>query len=224
MLFHELYKKAQNIAIENNQPLIIVGGTGFYLKSMVEGMSQTPKISDEVKQRVQQELKDIVHVDRFAREIDKHYKAEPNDRYRLEKWLEVYYQSNVVPSVLLLQTKSKPLIESIDIFEIDVDKEILRQRIIKRTQKMVQSGLVEEVEFLLQTYGREPQCMKSIGIKEVIEFLDGKLSHNEMAEWISIHTAQLAKRQRTFNKSQFKNIVKLPLERVFEEACLTLSN
>ena len=54
--------------------------------------------------------------------------------------------------------------------------------------------------------------MKSIGILEVLDYLDGKIDKAKLEEVISIHTAQLAKRQRTFNKSQFHNITKENLE------------
>jgi len=54
--------------------------------------------------------------------------------------------------------------------------------------------------------------MSSIGIMETLDYLDGKINKKQLEELISIHTSQLAKRQRTFNKSQFKNINKDKLE------------
>jgi len=77
---------------------------------------------------------------------------------------------------------------------------------------MLQLGLIDEVCFLEQKYTRFPHAMSSIGIVEVLEFLDAKVDKEKMLENISLHTAQLAKRQQTFNRTQFENIIHAPLE------------
>jgi len=77
---------------------------------------------------------------------------------------------------------------------------------------MLESGLIDEVCRLEKKYTRLPHSMKSIGIVEVLEYLDGKVSKDDMCENISTHTAQLAKRQQTFNRTQFKDITSAPLE------------
>ena len=77
---------------------------------------------------------------------------------------------------------------------------------------MILDGLIDEVIFLEKKYTRTPNCMNSIGIVESLDYLDGKIYKKQLEELISIHTAQLAKRQRTFNKSKFKNIYKDKLE------------
>jgi tRNA dimethylallyltransferase len=79
---------------------------------------------------------------------------------------------------------------------------------------MITSGLIDEVFYLEKTYGRAANAMKAIGIKEVLAYLDGLYTKAEMQEKIVTHTAQLAKRQRTFNKSQFKDKTLLPLDRL----------
>ena len=101
----------------------------------------------------------------------------------------------------------KPVIERVDIFDIEVDRTLLRERIIKRTRKMVGSGLIDEVAMLEQKYGRDHNAMKAIGIVEVLAFLDGECSKEEMIDTIITHTAQLAKRQQTFNRTQFSEAV-----------------
>ena len=70
---------------------------------------------------------------------------------------------------------------------------------------MIESGLIDEVIFLEKTYTKKPNCMASIGIVETLEYLDGKLTKEELEEKISSNTVKLAKRQNTFNKSQFTN-------------------
>jgi tRNA dimethylallyltransferase len=78
--------------------------------------------------------------------------------------------------------------------------------------KMLQMGLIDEVCRLEQKYTRAPHSMGAIGILEVLDYLDAKTTQEEMLELISIHTAQLAKRQQTFNRTQFKNVISAPLK------------
>ena len=68
---------------------------------------------------------------------------------------------------------------------------------------MINSGLIDEVIFLEKKYTRAPNCMASIGIIETLEYLDGKLTKQQLEEKISLNTVKLAKRQNTFNKGQF---------------------
>ena len=86
---------------------------------------------------------------------------------------------------------------------------------------MVESGLIDEVCRLEQRYTRLPHSMNSIGIVEVLEYLDGKVTFEQMVENISTHTAQLAKRQQTFNRTQFKNVISVPLEELEEVILLS---
>ena len=73
-------------------------------------------------------------------------------------------------------------------------------------------GIIDEVTKLEHKYTREPNSMKSIGILEVLEYLDGLVSKEKMLENISTHTAQLAKRQQTFNRTQFQEVISAPLK------------
>ena len=75
-------------------------------------------------------------------------------------------------------------------------------------------GLIDDVCELEQKYSRLPNAMGSIGIIEVLEYLDAKVSKEVMLNNISTHTAQLAKRQQTFNKTQFENLTSASLEKL----------
>jgi tRNA dimethylallyltransferase len=209
-LFFKLYQKAMQYAQENDKNLIIVGGTSFYLKSMMEGLSQKPTITDEIKTQVQNTLLNMQSAYELIKNQDITYanKISPQDKYRIEKWLEIYYASGLGSSEYFLYNTKEPLIKNIEIFEIDLDKELLRQRIALRTNIMLKNGLIDEVVFLERTYTRKPNPMSSIGIKETLDYLDGYLNLEELEEKISTNTARLAKRQRTFNTSQLPLHVK----------------
>jgi tRNA dimethylallyltransferase len=196
--FIELYKKAKEYALKNDKNLIIVGGTGFYLKALIEGLSQgvESKIELDIPQNEAYEL---------LYNIDKEYmqRIEKNDRYRIEKAYAIYKQTGLSPSSYFEQNPKIPVAKNLKIFEILWEKDELKNRISQRTKIMIDSGLIDEVIFLERKYTREPNCMASIGIVETLEYLDGKLTKRELEEKISANTVKLAKRQNTFNKSQF---------------------
>jgi tRNA dimethylallyltransferase len=196
--FIELYKKTKDYAIKNEKNLIIVGGTGFYLKALIDGLSKG--VDSKIKLDIsQQDAYELLY------SLDKDYmqKIEKNDRYRIEKAYAIYKETGLSPTSYFKKNPKIAVAKDLKIFEILWDKEELKNRIAQRTKIMVNSGLIDEVIFLEKKYTREPNCMASIGIIETLEYLDGKLSKQELEEKISANTAKLAKRQNTFNKSQF---------------------
>jgi len=213
-IFINLYKKVVQECQENGKNLVIVGGTSFYLKSLVDGLSAIPKTNENIKKEVKKRLQDLQKCYENLLKIDTTYmsKISQTDSYRIEKALFIYEASGLTPSEWFKHNPPQKIIKNLPIFNIDVSREILRERISKRTQKMFETHLIDEVSFLEQKYTRLPNAMGAIGIVEVLEYLDGKVSQQEMLENISIHTGQLAKRQQTFNKTQFKEIISAPLE------------
>lgn len=196
--FINCYKKAKDYASKNNKNLIIVGGTGFYLKALVEGLSTG--VDSKIKLDIPvSEAYDLLY------NIDKEYmqKIEKNDRYRVEKAYAIYKSSNLAPSEYFHKNPKTPIAPNLKIFEILWDRDELRKRISLRTKQMIKDGILDEVIFLEKKYTRAPNCMSSIGIIESLEYLDGFINKEQLEEKISLNTAKLAKRQNTFNKSQF---------------------
>jgi len=215
--FIDLYKKAKRDSMAEGKSLIIVGGTSFYLKSLINGISPMPTISNETHKQTANYLSNIAEGHNILYILDKAYmsKIEPTDYYRVEKMLNLFFETGLTPTAYFDANPPKATItDKLPIYEIEVEREILRKRISKRTEKMISLGLIDEVFYLEKTYGREANAMKSIGIKEVLAYFDGEYTKTEMQERISIHTAQLAKRQRTFNKSQFQDKTLLPLDQL----------
>lgn len=195
-LFFKEYQKAEQKAMKLDKPLIIVGGTSFYLNALMNGLSEFSFNKNLTAKNLSNE--EIYHL---MQKIDKESKIHANDTYRLQKWFEIYqFSKPVAPSEFLKKAQKKPLIKELDIFELVVDKELLREKIALRTKQMFQKGLLEEASFLFHHYDKGLKPLNSIGLKECGEFLRGELSKNELETLINTHTAQLAKRQRTFNK------------------------
>ena len=200
--FLNLYKNAKEYAEKNMKNLIIVGGTGFYLKALVDG------ISDGLKENTNLDMS-LNDAYNLLYSLDKDYmqKIEPNDKYRVEKAYSIYKQSGLTPSQYFLKNPKIALSPNLPIFEILWEKDELINRISLRTKQMIKSGLIDETIYLEKKYTRAPNCMSSIGIVETLEYLDGKISKQELEDKIIQNSLKLAKRQNTFNKGQFTNRV-----------------
>ena len=213
--FIKLYQKAREESIKENRGLIIVGGTGFYLKSLIDGISPIPKISKETIEKTLNLLEDTKKAYNFLYNIDSNYmeKIKPTDRYRVEKMLNLYFETDLTPTEYFRRNPPQPIIkEPIKIYQIVTPREILREKIAIRTQNMLDMGLIDEVKYLVDKYTTSPNSMKAIGIREVIDYLNGLYTKDELKEKIITNTARLAKRQRTFNRSKFKNSIDISLE------------
>ncbi|MBZ7928530.1 tRNA (adenosine(37)-N6)-dimethylallyltransferase MiaA [Campylobacter molothri] len=191
-LFIKEYQKAKEFAKLKNLPLIITGGTGFYLKTMIDGLSQ--KIEEIKTDLSNDEIYSLIC------KIDPDFKIEKNDTYRLRKWLSIYEITKEIPSIFLKQTRKQGILKNIEIYEIIWERNLLRERIKIRTEKMLKNGLLGEAKELFSKFHHDTKALNCIGLKECKEYLNGKISLNELENLITTHTAQLAKRQRTFNK------------------------
>lgn len=203
--FIDEYNRVRERALYEEKNLIIVGGSSFYLKSMIDGLSKIPNYSPDTIVRANSMLTELAECYTMLRAADPLYmeKITPSDSYRIEKMLLIYLETNTPPSKWFYEHPPEPIITGCPVFELKIDRAVLRERIALRTQKMVRMGLIDEVAELERIYGRVPNSMKAIGILETLEFLDGKITKNELIETITTHTAQLAKRQQTFNANQF---------------------
>ncbi len=204
-LYHEVVTACQHA--EKN--LVIVGGTSFYLKMLLEGISQTPTPSKQTRLATQAYLLDLPQTYAWLHSLDPTYMAHitPHDRYRIEKVLHLYLESGEIPTAYFKQFPPTPTITMpLPLYQITTDRTTLRRRIVTRTEQMLHAGLIDEVCTLEQRYTRTPNAMKAIGIKETLGYLDGLYTKPQLIEKISTNTARLAKRQTTFNTSQFEGV------------------
>jgi tRNA dimethylallyltransferase len=210
-LYHEVYALCQ----KEGKNLIIVGGTSFYLKMLIEGISSIPKISQSTQNLCVKHIQNLEETYQWLLSLDPHYMSNiaSKDSYRIEKALQLYLETSLIPTEYFRQNPPTPTITApLPIYQIVWEREQLRKRITQRTQIMLNQGLIDEICMLEKKYTRTPNCMKSIGIKETLAYLDGKYSKKMLLEKISTNTARLAKRQTTFNNGQFKILTKGSLE------------
>ncbi|WP_372454485.1 tRNA (adenosine(37)-N6)-dimethylallyltransferase MiaA [Campylobacter sputorum] len=195
--FIKEYQKASDYAKKHSKNLIITGGSGFYLNAMLKGLA--PKFDDITIDISDDEIWEL------ACKFDTNFvnKFSKNDKFRLHKWYQIYKTTSQIPSKYLKENRQEPIIKGIKIFEIQVPKELLNKKINIRTQKMLNMGLIDEAKYLSKKYGTHHKSINCIGLKETFSYLRNEISKQNLIELINTHTIQLAKRQRTFNKSQF---------------------
>ena len=213
--FIHLYNKVYEKALADGKNLVIVGGTSFYLKILMDGISKLPKISETSKEKTADALKDLNSTHAWLSNMDPDYmkKIASNDPYRIEKVLNIYFETGLTATEYFRQSPPQSTIRGeLPIYQIEMDRKLLRERIALRTALMLKEGLIDEICYLEKKYTRTPNCMKAIGIKETLAYLDGIYDRELLKEKITTNTARLAKRQTTFNNSQFENVVRGSVE------------
>lgn len=188
-------QKITEITSRNKLP-IIVGGTGLYVNSLLGGYNfgGTEK-HDDFRLKIKQEIEEQGHLAVWHKLKDLNpviaEKIEPNNTNRLIRGLEIATYGRE-------QTENKPMYDY-KLFALNLDRTVLYDRINKRVDKMIDAGLVKEVELLLKNGARkDSQPMKAIGYKEVVDFLDGNTDEKTMIDLIKQHTRNYAKRQLTY--------------------------
>ncbi len=196
-----LGQECQHIRKEGEQsrsssPLILVGGTGLYIKSVTRGM-KIPRVTPQPELRSQ--FSDIPQNQLYGmlEQVDSTAAAKihPNDSVRTIRALEVFY---VTGKPISEQQGENPPSYPILQIGLDCDLDYLTDRIAQRTEKMISDGLVKEVESLCQKYGTDLPLLETLGYQEIKQYLAGNISLEAAKELTILHTRQFAKRQRTW--------------------------
>lgn len=189
-------KKIKDIQNRRKLPFL-VGGTGLYISSIVDNID-FPKVSPNKKLRKELEKKTEKELFEIYKKLDPQGSKfiEKENKRRLIRAIEVCKVTG--KSFWKQKKKGKPLFSILQI-GIKLPKEELRIRINKRIEKMLKQGLEKEVKKLLKKYGWIPS-MQSIGYQEWKNYLEGKISKEEVKNLIKLHTLQFAKRQMTWFK------------------------
>lgn len=190
---------------------IVVGGTGLYINSLIYGIDYLDIQFDEeyrkeLEKRAEVEGLDVLYNE--AKKIDPEAmeKISINDRKRIIRVLEIYKETNKTKSEIDEASKKNGVPFDYKLFIINMDRELLYERINKRVDIMVEQGLIEEVSGILKKYSDCPTAMQALGYKETKEYIDGEITKDEMIEKIKMESRRYAKRQLTWfrkNKEAF---------------------
>jgi tRNA dimethylallyltransferase len=195
--------------LEENTLAIVTGGTGFYLRALLRGMAtgeENPQISEERKLFWEKEGQSKGWQSLWAevKRRDPHSEIHENDHYRLVRALQAMDLTNKPWSELVKEARAKPPLYPHVYYYLQPTRDELRARVKKRTEVMLSSGLLAEVEKLLAA-GVPKTCkpMQSVGYKECVQFIEGALaSEATLAAAIEQNTMRLAKQQATWFRGE----------------------
>lgn len=201
-----------------DKAVVLVGGSGFYLQAILNGMYDSPTTPESIQEK-SNKLYEEEGIEPFRKILkqkdEKSYnRYHQNDHYRIRRAVEHFWTTNLPFSesrenMKERLQKSPPQTFGWEVFHtyLDIPKPEHYEMILKRTEKMYQEGLIEEVKSLLElgATGLE-KPLQSIGYKETLAFINGDFSSLEdYLERVSINTRRLAKAQRTWFKKLDKN-------------------
>jgi tRNA dimethylallyltransferase len=208
------HEKIMDIHSRSVSPLV-VGGTGLYIKALLHGLFDAKPAYSDVRTRLKQEAE--MHGTGFLHErLSKQDSAtakriHPNDTYRILRALEVYELTG--KTISELQGVHRFTDNPFRVLKIGLhmDREVIYDRINRRVDAMIDSGLVDEVKGLLDKgYSADLNSMQSIGYRHMVEFIEGHSSWEEAQRTLKRDTRRYAKRQLTWFKADSEIVWKEP--------------
>jgi tRNA dimethylallyltransferase len=192
----------KEIAERERQP-VVVGGSGLYLKALVEGFFRGPKADERLRERLKEEESKFGPYHLFERLKDVDPKAaqkiHPNDSVRIIRALEVYELTGKPISSLQEKGDYEPFDMGFIKVGLSLDRKKLYERIDRRVDKMISDGFLDEVKGLKEKgYSRELKAFKTVGYQELFSYLEGETDFPSAVERIKVNTRRYAKRQLTW--------------------------
>jgi len=190
---------------------IIVGGTGLYVDTLIYGIEYNDiKIDEEYRKKLEKivEEKGLETLYKLAVQIDSEAmkKISVNDKKRIMRVLEIYQATGKTKTQQEQESRKNGVKYNYKVFALNMDREVLYNRINLRVDLMLEKGLIEEVSNLKEKYNQFPTAMQGLGYKEVVEYLEGDINKEEMIEKIKMETRRYAKRQLTWFRKNKETI------------------
>ena len=215
VVFQKMAKKAMNDIYNRNKIPILTGGTGFYIQAVIYDIDFTDnEDNNEIRNALEQQAKEkgaiymhklLAKLDPESAEIIHH-----NNIKRVIRALEFYQLTGKKISLHNKEQKSNLSPYDVSYFVLNDDREKLYSQIDKRVDKMIESGLLEEVMSLKNMgYDRSYVSMQGLGYKEILSYLEGECSLEEAVYTIKRDTRHFAKRQITWFKRE-KDVIWVP--------------
>mgnify|MGYP005844628723 CR=1 FL=1 len=206
--------------------LLYCGGSTLHIRVLIQPFDDLPAADDRNVKKLQQEYeqKGIGYLYNKLEEVDPEYaqKMDGKNRQRIIRALDVWMQT-AQPFSSFHNTSSKDIWPGKDTVVAGLyrDRQKLYERIDRRVYKMIEMGLIREVESIADLgYGKDLHSLKTVGYQEVFEYLDGEITKDEMIRQIQTKTRRYAKRQITwFKRWDFVNW--LNMDEMSENRALT---
>lgn len=191
---------------EQGQLPMIVGGSGLYIESVLYDYQFPAVRRDEAfTQQLKTMIKEVGIQPLYERlkVIDPKYaeRIHPNNHRRVIRALEIYEVTGKTMTELEQEQPKEPLYDAI-IIGLDMERDLLYQRINDRVDQMVAAGLIDEVKALYDQGLKDTQAMRAIGYKELIPYIEGRQSLEQAIDILKRNSRRFAKRQYTWFKNR----------------------
>ncbi len=190
---------------KKNKSVILVGGSMMYFHSLFNGISELPKNDPKVRKKLDEEQKKLglKHLFNKLQKIDKESakNIHANDQQRIKRSLEIYMLSGKTHTELK-ENSLNPFLnrDFLNFAIVPEDKKLFKKNLKERFLKMLDEGLIEETKYLIENFSKNIKVLGSVGYKQIVDHLDGKISKEEMIEKATNANYQLSKRQITWLK------------------------
>ena len=203
--YAELADKAMKDIWKRGKNAFLVGGSGLYIRASLKGIFEGPGRDEAVREKLEQEAEEFGFQRLYERlkkiDVKCAEKIHPNDKRRIIRGLEVYTVTGKKISEWQKETSACDFIKVCVCLYQNMDD--LYQRIEKRCEEMIAKGLIEEVKGLIEKgLGGSPILKDTIGYKEILEYINGKMSLDESIEFFKKNSRRLAKGQMTWFRSE----------------------
>ena len=218
--YKEIAEKAIEEVLSKDKTPIIVGGTGLYVSTLINGI-EFAEVGEDLEYREEMtkmaEEKGAQYIHDMLRKVDPDAAdaIEVNNIRRVIRALEIYKLTGKTKTFLDKESR-KEVKYDYKVYGIETPREELYNRINVRVDKMFEAGLLEEVRSVNEKYKISSTAIQGLGYKEVIEYIEGKVSYEEMVEKLKMETRRYAKRQLTWFRREEK-IVWYRLDEIVEK-------
>jgi tRNA dimethylallyltransferase len=206
--------------VQRKKRVVVVGGSTLYLQGLLKGFSVLPKADVAIRQRLEEALAqcggEVLYQRLLQLDPEQAATLDPTKTQRLIRSLEVIEVSGETMSALKRKRSFSPAFD-FTVFGLDLPREILYERINRRTDEMMENGFLEEARYLFNKYQelllkQKINAFETVGYKELFACLRGELPLDRAVMLIKQHTRNYAKRQLTFFRNQFDvEWIKAPL-------------
>ena len=202
MEYQKLCRKELSKLLSKDKDVVLVGGTGLYVRAALfdyEFEIEETAVDEDLENLNNEELHALLE----KLDIEESKKIHVNNRKRLLRAISLIRHSSKKKSDIIAKQNHQPIYQDVRFIFISPNRETLYKDIDKRVLLMMENGLIDEVKYLLKTYQLSLTASQGIGYKEVIDYLQNKITYDECVALIQKRTRNYAKRQVTFFKNQF---------------------
>lgn len=186
--------------------VVVVGGTGLYLRALLHGLVVLPPVDLSLRSRLEawakEEGKEVVHRRLWEVDAEAAARLAKADSFRILRALEIFEQTGKPASAHWREHRFQEERYACRYFVLSPQRAQLYEEINRRVERMFEAGLLVEVERLLEMGFRKAPAMKSVGYREALEVLDGKLSEAKARLLVAQNTRHYAKRQLTWFRKE----------------------